>query len=155
MNQTLMQFKIACLSYTQQPITYRQKHYHVTDLLGLRAETLTACQRLIRANLKGSYNMGETIRKRTDEEAFIIEPIMQIASLEDEQKNAMFERLKNDKTFISHLKDFMPPTAKHMIEAEQMNQNASNFQQKLHTIHIESEDNNNNNQEESVYMEYV
>jgi hypothetical protein len=49
-----MQFKIACLSYVQQPVIYREKHYSVVELLKLRAKIIAACQRLIRANLKGT-----------------------------------------------------------------------------------------------------
>ena len=90
MNQTIMQFKIACLSYVQQPVIYREKHYAVVELLKLRAKIIAACQRLLRANLKGNKNMGEAIRNRNDEEAFVIEPMLEIASLEDEA-NATFE----------------------------------------------------------------
>ena len=45
---------------------------------------MTACQKLLRANLKGTTkSVGEAIRNRCDEEAFVIEPLLSVMSIED------------------------------------------------------------------------
>lgn len=46
--------------------------------------------------------MGEVIRHRNDEEAFVIEPILDIMSMEDEANLTFEDKLRNQMTHIFH-----------------------------------------------------
>jgi hypothetical protein len=69
--------KLACISYTSSPIPYREKNYHVSELLKIKAGVIADCQRVLRENIyKTAHRDGATIRQRRDEEAFVIEPLL-------------------------------------------------------------------------------
>ena len=54
--------------------------------------------------------MGEPIRLRNDEEAFIIEPILDIMSMEEEANQTVEDKLRNQMTqiFHAHIKRVKP-----------------------------------------------
>ena len=60
---TLNAIKVACLGYSQSPITYQGKGYHVSDLLTVKASVVARCQRMLRENLfQTKDNYGVDIR---------------------------------------------------------------------------------------------
>ena len=40
---TLKAIKLACLEYSQTPIPYQGQNYHVSDLLGVKAQIVAQC----------------------------------------------------------------------------------------------------------------
>jgi hypothetical protein len=72
--------------------------------------------------------MGESIRQRTDEEAFVIEPIMTMRSVEDVMNQTIANRFKNELTYIPH-----HPVVKEKAEAEMTERD----QLKQQTIHLD------------------
>jgi hypothetical protein len=42
-SQALQMLKLACISYTSSPITYREKKYHVSELLKIKAGVIADC----------------------------------------------------------------------------------------------------------------
>lgn len=76
MNQVVHQLKLACLSYTQSPITYQSKEYTVSELLKVKAEVISSCQRIVR-DLISPKNDAEALKNCKDERAYVIEPLLQ------------------------------------------------------------------------------
>lgn len=57
------QLKMACLSYTQSPVTYQEKRYAITEMFRVRGQVLSMCQKLIRQNIyKSKEHDGISIR---------------------------------------------------------------------------------------------
>ena len=49
--------------YTQSPIPYRNKDYHVSELLSVKAQVVAQCQRMLRKNLfETDRSAGAAIR---------------------------------------------------------------------------------------------
>lgn len=66
------------------PINYGGKRYAVSEILRIKAQVLSSCQKLIRENLYPSTQYdGVNIRKQTDELGFIIEPMLQAIAVEE------------------------------------------------------------------------
>ena len=84
---TLNAIKVACLGYSQSPITYQGKDYHVSDLLGVKASVVAKCQRMLRENLfQTRDNFGVDIRTQDNERGFVITPLMNTNPIKVETK---------------------------------------------------------------------
>ena len=84
MSQVVRQLKLACLSYTQSPVPYREKLYNVSDLLSAKAKIIINCQKLLREHtFKTSKHAGQELLKLNDENGFIIEPLLEVPSTHD------------------------------------------------------------------------
>ena len=78
--------------YTQGTVPYRNEHYHVNDIMNVKASVVAACQKMVRENIFGSLeSAGSTIRDLETDEAFIIEPLLnaQPASKEEDQEKQL------------------------------------------------------------------
>ena len=81
--------KLACISYTSSPVTYREKNYHVSELLRIKAEVIADCQRVLRENIyKTTERDGTNIRNKRDEDAFVIEPLLEARTIEATKNEA-------------------------------------------------------------------
>jgi hypothetical protein len=88
MNQVIHQLKLACLSYTQSPITYHEKEYTVSELLKVKAEVISSCQRLMRDFIIPK-NDAEVLRSCNDERAFVIEPLLHSGNVSPRAKQTI------------------------------------------------------------------
>jgi len=71
--------KLACLSYSSSPISYRGSNYQVSDLLKVKASIISDCQKIIREQVYGrAKDMGGELLKFNDERSFVIEPLLGI-----------------------------------------------------------------------------
>jgi len=59
---------------------------------------------VLRNNLKGKHNMGEAIRHRLDEQAFVIEPVLGMQTVEAELSFANEKKFVNAMTQMIHTK---------------------------------------------------
>ena len=70
--------------------------------------------------------MGELIRNRDDEEAFVIEPVLEIDSMEDSAEAKVEKQLQNTLTMIHHNRG-------------RQSYDSANLDEKHLTIHIDME----------------
>ena len=84
---TLNAIKVACLGYSQSPISYQGRDYHVSDLLKVKATVVAQCQRMLRENLfQTKEHMGMDIRAEDNERSYVITPLLNTNPIKIEKK---------------------------------------------------------------------
>jgi len=91
--------------------------------------------------------MGEIIRLKNDEEAFVIEPILEIMSMEDEANQTFEDKLRNQTTHIFHSR---VSQAKSHDEVNQVNSLHGKRQDSLHIEIVDMKEQNNGKGEEPL-----
>ena len=77
-SQVMQQLKIACLSYTQAPISYANKDYLVSELLKVKARVISQTQSILREKIYATAkHSGINIRECPDERSFVISPLLE------------------------------------------------------------------------------
>ena len=113
MTTTLKAFKHACLVYRANPISYNNKEYHVSDLLGVKASVVAQCQRMVREHIYGTKeSYGKDIRNQDNEKSFVIEQLLNTKTVTKPQTTDQIHVYinENSKQQNSSIENFQHPS---------------------------------------------